>query len=284
MSIKTISYVLSHPLAKRHRLRCLYIYFWWQLRGLFNRHPATISWVDNSRLRLTKGMRGATGNLYCGLHEWPDMAFALHLLRPGDLFIDVGANVGTYTVLAASVAKASVIALEPSGEALPSLRDNIRINHVDDKVKIVEACAGRANGVIQFSKGEGPENHVLASFELAKPSQAVPVVRLDDIAAAKDAVLLKIDVEGMEEEVLAGAANLINSSSLKSVLTEGRQPYCEQALLSAGFIPCDYEPFSRLLISNVLTKNPNQLWVKDPSWVYSRLKNSARFSVLGESV
>jgi hypothetical protein len=49
----------------------------------------------------TSGMTGATGNLYVGLHEFEEMAFLLHFLRPGDLFADVGANVGSYTILAA---------------------------------------------------------------------------------------------------------------------------------------------------------------------------------------
>jgi hypothetical protein len=34
-----------------------------------------------------------TGNIYCGLHEFADMGFVLHFLRPGDLFVDVGANI-----------------------------------------------------------------------------------------------------------------------------------------------------------------------------------------------
>ena len=63
------------------------------------------------------GMTGATGNVYCGLHEFEDMALVLHALRPRDLFVDVGANVGSYTVLGgqpARVALASNPSLEPS--------------------------------------------------------------------------------------------------------------------------------------------------------------------------
>lgn len=46
-------------------------------------------------------MTGATGNWYCGLQEYEDMSFVLHALRPGDLFVDVGANIGSYSILAA---------------------------------------------------------------------------------------------------------------------------------------------------------------------------------------
>jgi hypothetical protein len=46
-------------------------------------------------LRLAAGreMTRATGNIYCGLHEFADIGFVLHLLRAGDLSVDVGANI-----------------------------------------------------------------------------------------------------------------------------------------------------------------------------------------------
>jgi hypothetical protein len=54
-----------------------------------------------------------TGNLYAGLHEFSEMGFLLHLLRQNDLFVDVGANLGSYTVLASAVCQARNIAFEP---------------------------------------------------------------------------------------------------------------------------------------------------------------------------
>ena len=54
-----------------------------------------------------------TGNIYCGLAEFADMAFVLHVLRAGDLFVDIGANAGAYTLLASSVAGAKTTCFEP---------------------------------------------------------------------------------------------------------------------------------------------------------------------------
>ena len=59
------------------------------------------------------GETGLTGNLYAGLHEFADMAFVMHALRPTDLFVDIGANAGSYTILACAVAKARGCAFEP---------------------------------------------------------------------------------------------------------------------------------------------------------------------------
>ncbi len=58
-------------------------------------------------------MTGATGNIYAGLHEFDDMAFFLHLLRPEDMFADVGSNIGSYTILASGVVGAKSVAFEP---------------------------------------------------------------------------------------------------------------------------------------------------------------------------
>jgi hypothetical protein len=49
------------------------------------------------------GMTGATQNIYVGLQEFVDIMLTLHFLRKGDLFLDMGANVGSYTILASGV-------------------------------------------------------------------------------------------------------------------------------------------------------------------------------------
>ncbi|MDN2583382.1 hypothetical protein [Aquibium sp. ELW1220] len=62
-----------------------------------------IDWIDGAKLAVRRGMIGATGNIYCGLHEYVDMRFVLDTLQPGDLFVDIGAPVVSYTVLASKV-------------------------------------------------------------------------------------------------------------------------------------------------------------------------------------
>ena len=85
----------------------------WQLGIRFLRMPVVVPWVDSTSLVIETEMTGATMNFYCGLHEVDDMAFVFHLLRPGDGFLDVGANVGKYMILASGAAQARTLALEP---------------------------------------------------------------------------------------------------------------------------------------------------------------------------
>jgi len=75
-------------------------------------------------------MHGATGNIYVGLHEFEQMAFLLHCLRSEDIFIDVGANVGSYTVLASAAVGAKTIAFEPIESEYNGLMANIELNGI----------------------------------------------------------------------------------------------------------------------------------------------------------
>ena len=90
-------FVRSHALGSRAPLRAFANILLWQLRARISRTAVRCRWIDGSILMVRRGMTGATGNLYVGLHEFCDMGFVLHFLRAGDLFVDVGANVGSYT-------------------------------------------------------------------------------------------------------------------------------------------------------------------------------------------
>jgi hypothetical protein len=93
------------------------------------------------------GMTGATGNIYTGLHEFTDMAFCLHLLRVGDLFVDVGANIGSYTVLSSKVVGANSLAIEPVPTTYKRLRRNININDISSLVDSRCCAAGKNHGL-----------------------------------------------------------------------------------------------------------------------------------------
>lgn len=137
---RTASFIWSHPLGRRQRLRSFARLAAWQLYGRWQRQPRAMPWVNGLVLATTPGMTGATGNLYVGLHEWPDMPFVLHLLRPGDHLLDVGSNVGTYALLAAGGCGAHVTAIEPTKAALTGLRRHIAINHLDHLISVHEVC------------------------------------------------------------------------------------------------------------------------------------------------
>ena len=110
----SLPFLTSHPLwTGSSRLLPLLRVVRLQTIYALGEHEVWLPWVDDLILPLRKGDTGLSGNYYVGLHEFRDMAFASHLLRKGDLFVDIGANLGSYSLIASGVCGARSIAFEP---------------------------------------------------------------------------------------------------------------------------------------------------------------------------
>lgn len=132
-------------------------------------------------------------------------------LPKGSLVLDVGANIGNHTVYFSKVLGLSVIAFEPNPRAQRLLKENVRINEVADLVEIHDVALGREDGEANIQDND-PNNLGRASVNTSTaldPANTVQVRRLDDIVANRRPALIKIDVEGMEPEVLRGAEGVI---------------------------------------------------------------------------
>lgn len=277
----TLPWIWRHPLARRQLLRAYGRYAWWQLRCRVRRRPHRLRWVNGAVLILAPAMTGASGNLYAGLHEWPDMAFLLHLLRPRDTFLDVGSNVGSYTVLAAAAIGARALAVEPSSLALVGLRANIEANGLHGRVAVVQACIGAQTGDVRFSLDRGPENSVLADDDVLTAAERVPLLPLDDLPGADQACCWKLDVEGYETDVLKGASGLLARPQVQVILAEDRSPEVLQRLQAAGFVSCAYNPWTRRLSPDQCSEGGNLIWIRDIAWAEQRLCTAPPFQVCG---
>jgi FkbM family methyltransferase len=291
---RTLRFILQHPLTRGARCRALSRFLRWQIASRVIRQPIAVPFTAAARLLVSAGMTGATGNVYCGLHEFEEMAFVAHALRPGDLFADVGANVGTYTVLAAAVAGARCVAVEPIPTAYQHLLDNVFLNRVGERVTAHLCAAGRERGVLRFTSALDTMNHAVAAGEAAGTVE-VPVYPLDDILGGERPGVLKIDVEGFETEVVAGAGQTLAHPALRAVVMElngsgRRYGYSEDALhgqmLVHGFVPCAYAPFRRTL--RPLSERPHQagnaLYVREPGRLSGRLKDAPPLIVNGTQI
>lgn len=291
--LRTLRHYLEHPLGRRDRLATLARIVRWQLGSRLLGARAAVPFVDGTRLLVGTGMHGATGNVYVGLMEFEDMAFVLHLMRDGDQFLDVGANVGVYSILAASRG-ARVLAVEPVPATYEQLLDNIHLNRFEAKIKACNVGAGREPGELRFTTGNGPTDHVLAAGEFAAQAATVAVDTLDALAAGWQPVMMKIDVEGFEMNVIAGASGLLAKQSLQAVLIElnglgarygVNDDEIHSELLAAGFVPASYEPFVRRLTPlEGRRTSGNTLYVRDCSVLEQRLRAAAPVQVVGINV
>lgn len=254
----SVHWMLGHPMGRRSPSRTLYNYLSWQIKSRLRQGPFVVPFVDKSRLLVDRHEHGTTANVYVGLREFESMSLVFHALRPGDVFVDVGANVGTFSVLAAAVAGARVVAVEPVPSTARRLLENVRLNSCDDLVELHQVAAGAGRSRARMIIDAGPINRVYDPKYAADHATAeVDVCPLDDILSGRRATLVKIDVEGLELDVLQGARALLESSDLLGVIVEtngsaeayGRSDLSVLELLSGyGFKTAAYDPWSRAVV------------------------------------
>jgi FkbM family methyltransferase len=130
------------------------------------------------------------------------------LVRPEDTVVDVGANIGYYSLLAARIVgpRGRIIAFEPEPDNLVELRMNIEGNGLG-MAEIRPVAVGARAGTVSFLRGINGGVTDGAGDSGASTVQ-VPMVALDDVLEGPVG-MIKIDVEGYEGEVLAGARRTI---------------------------------------------------------------------------
>jgi FkbM family methyltransferase len=131
---------------------------------------------------------------------------------PGDLFIDVGANVGSYSILAGDLG-AHVIALEPAPDTFALLAENVRLNGYP--VTMIQAAAGVNCGTARFTTGQDCINRLAANGPVE-----IEMVSLDSVIQDRVVAGMKIDVEGFEIDVLRGCERALSQRRLKLIQLE----------------------------------------------------------------
>lgn len=154
-----------------------------------------------------------------GSYELPSVRFIRRVVKPGDVVVDVGAQIGYITLAMATLApgKVTVYAFEPEPLNIQRLRSNIALNPGVD-VRIVEKAVSDSNGAIRLylSKDHNAGTHstISGGTNVSGDYVEIPAVTLDtyvrdqNIAALR---LIKIDVEGGEYEVIKGAHETLTS-------------------------------------------------------------------------
>lgn len=273
----------THPLTRDAQLAAWFRFARWQVRSRVH-DEIIVPWIGGTRLAVRRGMAGATGNIYAGLHEFADMMFALHFLREDDLFLDVGANIGSFTILASGVRHAKTWCFEPDQETARALRRNIEINDLADRVVVHEIALGEADGTINFTRGLDTMNRIATVDDT--DVRSVSVRRLDTVVGTARPIMLKMDVEGFEGTVMKGAPLLVANDSLKAIELEGVPTELDRTLREAGFVVAYYDPMRRDLnrAPHSGAARSNTLYVRDWDFVAARLESGPTVRVLGKSI
>lgn len=203
-------------------------------------------------------------------YEPGTISWMLRHLRAGDAFVDVGANHGFHTVIAAAIVgeRGHVFACEPNPEAQDALWAHVRLNGFDRRVTLLEsALADRRQDAVELFLSGRPDNNGIASLDpLWEPIPAyrgrgslrVRTERFDDwrrVAGIDGIALVKIDVEGAEELVLCGMTETLLTDPPPAVICEtswGGPAY--SLLIDRGYAaePLDWigEEFGNILFTH----------------------------------
>ena len=270
------AFFLSHPIARRQYLRTILRILSWQILSRLH-SVITVRWIGGTKLTVSRGAKGATGNLYYGLHEFSPMAFTIHMLRPGDVFVDGGANIGTYTLLASAIAGAHTDAFEPDPGTIEHLAANIETNAISDRVTVHASALGDRIKRVSFTSGLDTMN-----FVSDRGDQTVQMTTLDSLSLSP--ALLKLDLEGSEQSAVAGAERTLRDPKRLAIICEDNAPEMAALLAEYGFERYGYDPFERRLSPEPRALPENGIFIRELQRVSARVSTADRTSVFGEPV
>ncbi len=227
-----VTFVWTHPANEGQRARALLRFARFQARGrlLQKRTLARLG----ARSSIWAGLhRGGASRVVCANPpDHPEMLVWRQALRPGDLFIDVGANVGSYAIWAGELG-AQVIALEPAADTYALLVENVALNGYP--IKAIQAAAGRNFGTARFTSGRDTLNRLDP-----EGSAEATTVTIDSIVEDRTVAGMKIDVEGFEIDVLHGCERALAEHRFRLIQLEWN-------VTSEAAVGTDRRPVAELL-------------------------------------
>lgn len=282
----------NHPITKDNRIKAMlrYIVF-----NSVNRITSSIkyNWIEGLAFYASKGDSGIVANIYYGLYEFNESAFLLHYLSKDDVFLDIGANVGHYSLLASGVKKCNTIAIEPVPKTFAKLNEQIALNKLESKILAQNIGVGNECAILNFSVDKNTMNRIVDAEY--KNAVQIPVKTIDSICKEKNISLMKIDVEGYEKFVLEGSQTTLKNENLKAIIIEinfsnkfygVENDEVAEILIKNHFKPFKYNPLNRQL-TELKTYNQEQfntIFIRDLEFVQNRIKESKKIRVWNKTI
>ncbi len=254
----TLGFIARHPANRKRRVRAVLTFFTWQVWKRATGRPIVARFWRGLKVTVHPDSRSASLALYTGLPEYDDMLFTERFLRDTDFVIDVGANIGLYTMLAASRTRhGKVVAIEPHPMAAVRLRNNVELNRFQN-VEAHAAAAGARPGEARLTTDLDTINHIVTGAE--DPNAiTVPMLTLDGLVApGAEVALVKLDAEGFESAVLAGAKRILDDQAVLAWIVEvnglGGRYGSDDATVLETFTRAGYRPHRYLADLNRLVE------------------------------
>ena len=151
------------------------------------------------------------------------LSVLLSLLEPGDLMLDVGANIGTLCLPAARQVGTTgrIIAFEPTPRSASVLRRSLALNALENRVEVIQCAVGETEALGQFTISASTTHNSLVAPEEGGEQIEVTIRPLDSCVASGQLVsLIKLDVEGAELQAWRGMGRIISENPDLAVIVE----------------------------------------------------------------
>jgi len=180
---------------------------------------------EGHRLYIHANDEGVSAQLLSsGIYDASEIEIFRREIREGDVCVDVGANIGYFTLLAARQCgmKGRVYAFEPDRDNFSLLEKNIEINGYSQVTAVNRAAGERTEKIRLYLSEKNKGMHRIYPSRYCQSCVELEAVRLDDYFsdAAMEVNFVKIDTEGAEPAVVAGMRNVLNRSRRVRLLTE----------------------------------------------------------------
>src|SRR3954453_7132842 len=151
--------ILSHPFGRDGKRETVNQYARWMMARFAADNLVILPIISNCRLIVPAKSNLSTTMFLQQIDK--NLIFICHLIRPDEYMLDVGANIGLYGLVAASATKCRVIACEPVPKTFSLLRDNVRLNQLDDLVDLYQVAVGEKSGHVSMTIDLHGRNHVV---------------------------------------------------------------------------------------------------------------------------
>lgn len=246
---------MGRPDFRQNPVQALLKRLWWRIWWSVTDKPYVIPFAENLKIGVSKS-GSASLIYYQGFSELDTADFIRRFLRPGMVFLDVGAHIGEYTLLAAQSVGASgeVHGFEPQANLFPILSQNVGMNSLNNVTLNCSAVSNQV-GEIEFEVFNEPS--VSSIRKHTTVSQNAKLVRVACTSLntywshqSRKIDLIKVDVEGAEKLVFEGAEELMSlpSSEAPTWLFE----YSPDAYACFGYQPSE--------ILKLLKRHDYQVW------------------------
>lgn len=207
--------IWQHPANRRRRLRATASLFVWQLVKRLLKRPMVIRF-HGQRLRCYPDSTSTSAALYfSGYPDYWEMKFLQAYLRPGDGFLDIGANTGVYSILVSAYvgAQGHIDAFEPVERTAARIEAQAALNGLDN-LQVHRFAVSDLDGEVDFGfAGNDATMHMRRPGEASGSERRVRSIRLDTFEPYRHYAVGKMDIEGAEPLALAGAGERLRQAN-----------------------------------------------------------------------